>query len=736
MPNPVTRREFLSYGGAALTGITLGELGRQFLASPQAAAAGAPVAEAWMTSVCRECPASCGLRARVIGGVPVKLEGNPLCPVGRGRLCSRGQASIESYFDPDRLTGPARRVGERGAGRWESLSWDTAIDLIATQVRDASSADRAGVVALAVDEAGPMADAWFGLWRAMGARPLRTPTETVTRLRPRFQALTGVNGNPIFDLERASHVLSFGAPIVETWLSPVWAQRAYGRFRRGPSRLRGRLVQVEARRSITARKADEWLSVLPEHHVLLAYGIASVLLREHRVQRGLLEDLGGNLRAFEHDVVAHYTPDQVASVTGIPVVTILRLGRELVDNPRPLVAVAADADEGLVDAVFALNALIGAIDRPGGVFVAPGSVDRGETEDARLEALTDEKPHVVALADASPFRSLAAPANLRHLVRDARFVVSFSPYLDETSAFADLLLPTHTPLERWHGAVPAPAIPADARAIAAPAVKARLDTADPVELLGSIARKVEPSATSAAPPSMERVAHAEIDRLWGLRRGAPYSGVYETQWLEQLERGGWWAPAAESPAAFTSLILQAGGWVDPYFQPGQIEHGLRDRKGFSFTLPASLPPAPAARIQINRADGRTRHAAGDRTPLRLITFTPAVVSLAGNLNHPVLYELLGQPDAAPWQAWAEMHPETAAARGIESGQRIRISSRDAVIEATAVLVEGMLPDVVVVASVPSVRSAGRWARVIDSDARTLLALADPVEPCAVLVERV
>src|SRR5207247_1739920 len=155
------------------------------------------------------------------------------------------------------------------------------------------------------------------------------------------------------------------------WLSPVWAQRSYGRFRRGVGRPRGRLVQVDGRRSMTARKADEWLPVLPERQASLAYGIASVLFREDRVDRSALAALGGNVADFESEVAARYTPDNVAVASGVPVVTLLRLARELAATSQPLVVVAADAAPALVDAVFALNALIGALDRPGGVLEAP-----------------------------------------------------------------------------------------------------------------------------------------------------------------------------------------------------------------------------------------------------------------------------------------------------------------------------------------------------------------------------
>lgn len=127
-----TRRDFLTYGGATLAGITLGETGRRWRARADeraAAAAAPPATETWASSVCRECPAACGVRVRLIGATPVKLEGNPDCPLARGRLCAKGQAALESYFDPDRLIGPARRIGRRGENRWAPLSWRDAIQL-------------------------------------------------------------------------------------------------------------------------------------------------------------------------------------------------------------------------------------------------------------------------------------------------------------------------------------------------------------------------------------------------------------------------------------------------------------------------------------------------------------------------------------------------------------------------------------------------------------------------------
>lgn len=716
MDDTISRRDFLFYGGATVAGITLGELGRRQLARADERAAGwrDRGVETWATSVCRECPAACGVRARLVDGVPVKLEGNPLCPVGRGRLCPKGQAGLEAYFDPDRLIGPARRAGKRGENRWEKLTWATAIDLLASRLGQQGAAGDAPL-ALAAEEHGPLAEAWATFWTAGGVRVAWTPAATAARMAPRLRALTGVQADPIFGLEHADHVLSFGAPIVEDWLSPVWSQRSYGRFRRGGSHARGRLVQVDFRRSLTARKADEWIPVRPDRYAPLAWGIAAVLLRENRVDRAFLDNLGGDLESVTNDVVARYAPDDVASATGVPVVTILRLARELTASERPLVVATAEADAPLADAVFALNALLGAFDRAGGVLASPAPA-RTEVEDGtaalREVGAGHVRPRLLALKDASALRRLSAPRELSTALGGVPFVVSFSPYLDESAAVADLLLPAPTSLESWHAVAPPAAAPVEAVALARPTVGARLDTRDTPSVLKAVAEKVGgPLAGACTWTSSDSLVRAEIERLWTQRRGAPYGTPYETEWVQQLEKGGWWVAPASSSETFAALLLEAGGWADPYVASGAIRDAVRARGGLAFPSSEALPRA-AALPEASRV-GENEY------PLLLAAFTPAVVSLAGSPNQPVLFELLGQPDAAPWSVWAELSPETARSLSVAAGSRLRIESRHGAVEATALPTEGMLPGTIALAFVPAVAGGGRWADLLQADARRL-----------------
>ena len=712
-----TRRDFLFYGSATLAGVTLGQAGRLYLtrADAQAAARTSGGAERWSVSVCRECPAGCGIRVRLVNDVPVKVEGNPNCPIGRGRLCAKGQASLESYFDPDRLVGPVRRTGSENAPRFEPIAWDEAIRLVADKILAAGRAGEA-MLAIGVEEHGPIASAWQTFWRATGAKVVSVPAPTAARLRPYLHALTGADADPTFDLEHATHVLSFGAPLVEDWISPVWSQRSYGRFRREDSHARGRLVQIDARRSLTARKADEWIAVPHELQASLAYGIASVLFREHRANEEFLAGIAGDRARFEAALAEQYTPDGVAAVTGVPVVTILRLARELAATARPLVIAAVDADPRLLDAMFALNALLGAFDRPGGIYGATDSTVNSTT----AMAPWPPKDHaaVVALCDASALRTVEAAS----AVRDAQFVVSLSPYLDESALLADVVLPAHTPLEAWHALRPAACDTAEKLAVARPAVSPRLETRDLAEILHGLAKRVGSEVAGVCEwKNSEGLIARMLAVVFSFRRGTPYAGAYETEWVRQLESGGWWAAAAATPEEFTRLALDAGGWVDPFTESGGIRQALRAGPGLQFPVPPALEPTMRASKEKDGA-------------LRLVGFTPATLSLTGNPNQPVLYELLGQPDFEPWQVWGELNPETARELAIVPGARIRIVGEHGAVDVRARVAEGTPPATVVVPCVPAMPAGGRWARRLQADIRPLLAGRAPHEPVFVKIE--
>src|SRR5919197_3972403 len=92
-----------------------------------------PGVASWFATVCRECPAGCGVIARNREGRIVKLEGNPDHPVNQGALCARGQAAVQGVYHPDRFAGPQRREG----AALRAVGWDDALKALSDRLADA-----------------------------------------------------------------------------------------------------------------------------------------------------------------------------------------------------------------------------------------------------------------------------------------------------------------------------------------------------------------------------------------------------------------------------------------------------------------------------------------------------------------------------------------------------------------------------------------------------------------------
>jgi len=149
-----------------------------------------PGYEQWHPAVCGECPGACGTIARVMEGERIierhgekfreriacikKIEGNPLDPVSGGRLCARGQAAVQSLYNPDRVEGPMRRSGARGRGEFKTAGWDEALDATAQALGKVRSSDPAKILFLTGAQAGSRALTIQRFLAALGAPAART----------------------------------------------------------------------------------------------------------------------------------------------------------------------------------------------------------------------------------------------------------------------------------------------------------------------------------------------------------------------------------------------------------------------------------------------------------------------------------------------------------------------------------------------------------------------------------
>src|SRR5712692_5142579 len=273
-----------------------------------------PGVAAWFATVCRECPAGCGVLARNREGRVVKLEGNPDHPVNHGALCVRGQAALQGLYHPDRFDGPGAPDGRGG----KRLGWEAALKQVSDRLAELRKSGQGRAVAVVTQlengSLGALLDTWG---RTLGARP-RVTLEPFgyEAIREANRIVFGRSAIPYHAFEDAEVVLSFGADFLETWVSNVRHARGFARmhtFRDGKA---GTFIHVEPRQSLTASNADEWVRNAPGTETAVALAILKLML----------EQGGGADRRFA-DAVTAVDPKKVAEDSGVPLETLEHVAR-------------------------------------------------------------------------------------------------------------------------------------------------------------------------------------------------------------------------------------------------------------------------------------------------------------------------------------------------------------------------------------------------------------------------
>ena len=411
----------------------------------------------WRASVCAQCSAGCAVQVRVVDGNAKKVEGTPDYPVNHGGVCALGQSLLQELYNPDRFLSPQRLTGARGEGGFEAVSWEDAL----AQVVDALGGTSGENIAFVGS------DRWGltgGLLRRLAAA-LGAPAPTFIEAagldveRAAARIALGVDDVPYFDIGRSEYVLSVGAPMLDRWRSPVHYIGQLTEMRSGRPGRRGKLVHAEARMSLTAAKADEWLPVRPGTEGMLARGVAGLLLAEGGVSAGARERYATLFPDAPPGL------DQVAEACDVDAAQIERVARELqAAEARVVVAggSAAAHTNGLFNVVAALglNLLLDNLGQPGGVFaptrfdLAGGVLpeDGGPTPPADLAAGSEARRAHRWRCCCRGRRSPPRPSGEWGLVdalADVGTVVSLSSFADDTTLHADLVLPLLTEVERF-----------------------------------------------------------------------------------------------------------------------------------------------------------------------------------------------------------------------------------------------------------------------------------------------
>ncbi len=319
--------------------------------------------------VCLNCSTVCGIQGYVIDGRLVKIGGNPQDPNNGKSLCAKGQSGPTINTYADRLLYPMKRVGARGEGRWQRITWDEAYTEIATRIRKAIDEGKPEEVAIQIGRS-RIAEEMTRFLNAIGSPSLFNHRSLCSsNKRAANYVSLGETDWESPDFERAKYILNFGANFYEAHQGAIHAAKRIirGRYDNG-----AKLVTFDVRLSNTAGRSDEWFAPIPGSDGAVALAMAHVIMREGLHDAAWL-DTWSNVKSADLKIwLARYTPQFAAEVSGLEAADIERVAIEFAKAAPRAVAFTNRGSGAHYNgfnndrAVILLNAVVGSIGQVGG----------------------------------------------------------------------------------------------------------------------------------------------------------------------------------------------------------------------------------------------------------------------------------------------------------------------------------------------------------------------------------
>ncbi|MEC9272666.1 MAG: molybdopterin-dependent oxidoreductase [Chloroflexota bacterium] len=668
----LTRRNFLAWAGLGAVGavacegfgIREGELQVQSsVRLPEDLVRGN---DNWYASLCRTCPSCEGIVIRVMEGRAKMIQGNPYFPTNEGKIHARCEGGLQALYHPDRIPTPLRRSGPRGSGQFLPVNWlPNGMDTLkgALQTNGSSS------VMITAPLRGHMAVLADRFATAIGGERLGFEAIDNNTYRAAIKNVFDQDSLPDLDLENSQFILSFGADFLSTWVSPTRFGRGYGEFRQGEHRERGMFYQIDSRFSMTAANADKWLWVRPGQEGQIALSLAQVIVSENLQADGVdvASLLGGGadiLNAYRPEVVAEragLTPEMTG---GDPAEFLKDLARKFAAR-QPSIAIgggsAGAQSNGLfnLEAIYALNHLVGSAGKKGGLKFnppspwadVPSSSIVGSLDDwTRVtEQIRSGQTKLLMLHGADPVHGLPDSLQLREAIAEADdlFVVSFSPFIDDTSAMADLVLPDRVSLEDWGDDISEPGPGYQVVGLQQPVVNPLFDL-DPLSFPDVLLTMAQELGKESDLPwaNFKAMLREGSDALFNMNRGSIEAATADEFWNNMLRRGGWW---------------------------DELRHG-----------PTTVKPADGLlRTIVAKEKGPEFNGIGTASigsdSFYLVPFAHNTLLDGYNGHLPWLQAAPDPLSTVTWQTWVELNDTTANRLGVKEGDILRIeSSKDSI----------------------------------------------------------
>ena len=613
----------------------------------------------YYATTCRECAAGCGLIVRTMQGRALKTEGNANNPLNLGKTCARGQATLHGLYNPDRVTDPMKGGS--------TITWDEATQTVADALKNNKPEEIAFLMGMAPDH---LFDLVTDLANATGINaPVRFGAlgmfEARATLSKAAENLFGEAKMPFFDVGGAEVVLSFGANYLETWLSPVSYTRGFVGLREAQTKQRGVFIQLEARMSSTAAKADEWLPIRPGTEALVALAIGRIAS----------ELRGGPMpRAF-----SSVDPKDAAKKSGIKLETLEHIA-SLFTGAKVALAIPGGSALGqsngltVAEAVLALNAVADNFGKPGGVYfspLAPNQTSYQRPASAKemqefIQKMADGKFKVLFVHGVNPVFELPAALGFKDALKGVGQVISFSTFPDETASEAGFIFPDHHGLESWGYQRVATGSNQPVLSGSQPVVSPFYNTRATADVLIAAAQLAGGAFATALP------FKDEVEFLQS--KVAPLMS----------EADGFFSAADID--TFMATFQQYGGWWK-----------LSDGRG-----------VPGTADVLNRnMDGAEAEFVGEGE-FFFAPFVSPTLAEAG-ANKPWLQELPDPTTTVMWNTWIEVNPETAHELGLHNDDVVKVISEFGELQAYVYLYPAIRPDTIAIPFGQGHTAYGRYA---------------------------
>ena len=508
----------------------------------------------YVNTVCSLCPAGCGISVRKVGNRAVKVEGLEGSPINDGGICMLGISGLQLLYSPTRIPAPLKRVGDRGKKQFKKISWDEAYNEISQKLSVLRDKNQPHTLATLVgDEPGINGTTGKLFERFMTAFGSPNYIKTASAMDAYEQALylmEGVKAKVGFDFENSDFVLSLGAGVIEGWGSAVRMFQANSKLKEN----KGKLVQAESRLSNTAAKSDKWIPINPGSEAALALGLANVIIAQSLYKSEFVDEYSEGFETFKSKLENAFSLEKVSAATGVSKENIVALAKDLAGAGKPIVICGrgkGNTPGSLLEytSVLALNALLGNLNKQGGLFAVPGLeyINWSEPEMDKIASISmqigridkagsDEFPFSVSLMNkvpayilsgkgyslealfvygANPFYTLSDTKKVNEALAKIPFIVSFSTFMDETAAMADIILPTHHYLERYQDIPMGTGIVKRGIGLSKPVVEPQLNTKNMGDIIIELAKLFEgPIADAFAWDDYESCLSETLDDKW------------------------------------------------------------------------------------------------------------------------------------------------------------------------------------------------------------------------------